>query len=191
MPDRPAAPRRPARAGHARVRPLRPVLVLAAGACAAAPRRHAPRPPAGSYELALCRAGPCAPGDTAAAYLTAVVVLLDSADAARLDLPRPRLARAPANGCFAVRHRRPRADSYAGLQDGGGLRWSRAAEGAGAVAFALFRSPDASYTVRVVPVAGGLAGSGASHGVGAAAISAPRDTVVARRIGDADPTRCA
>ena len=145
---------------------------------------------AGTYTLALCRSAPCAPGDTGAAYLTATVVLLDSADAARRGLARPAWERGAANGCFAVRHRRAQHDSYAGIRLGGSLRWASAPGDSGRIVFALYRSPDAAYTVRVAPTAGGLAGSGRSDGAGAAKIVAPPDTVVAARVGPPDPARC-
>ena len=160
--------------------------VMIGGTLAGRPAVAQVRP--GTYALALCRAAPCAPDDTAAAYLTATVVLLDSVAATARALPRPAWELAPANGCFAVRYRRrPQPESYAGLQGVGSLRWGPAPGPVGRIAFALYRSPDAGYTVRLVPVADGLAGSGRSYGAGAAEIVAPSDTVVATRV--ATPTR--
>ncbi len=158
-------------------------------ACPAAAQAPA-GPPSGTYDLALCRSARCAPGDTSAAYLTVTLVLFDSADAARRDLPRPEWQRGAANGCFAVRHHRAQHDSYAGIVSGGTLRWTAAPGDSGRIEFPLYRSPDAGYTVRVVGGAGRLAGSGTSWGAGAAEISAPRDTVVAVRVGGPDPARC-
>lgn len=146
---------------------------------------------AGTYELALCRTASCAPGDTTTAYLTATVVLLDSAAAARHALPPARWQKEAANGCFRVRHYRQLTDSYAGIMREGRLHWRRPVAGAsGALTFLLYRSPDASYGVQVSPATGGLAGWGTSDGIGVAEISGPRDTVVAVRVSEADPARC-
>lgn len=144
----------------------------------------------GTYELALCRAAPCVPGDTAAAYLTATVVLLDSAETARVALAPPRYDRAPANGCFRVLHYRRLGDSYAGIVAAAGLRWRAAASAPDTIRFLLYQSPDATYGVHLSSTADGLTGWGNSGGVGVAAITAPRDTVVAVRVADANSALC-
>lgn len=164
-------------------------VVVAAAAAGIGPALSA-QSASGSYELALCRAAPCTPGDTAAAYLIATVVLLDSAAAAAGNLPSPRYERGPANGCFRIRHSRRLGDSYAGISRAGQFRWRPLAGSPGTLTFPLYRSPDASYIVRVAAMVGGLAGWGTSGGIGVAEISAPRDTVVAVRVSDAALAQC-
>ena len=164
-------------------------IIVAAAAAGVAPALSA-QPVSGTYELALCRAAPCAPTDTAAAYLIATVVLLDSAAAARHGLPRPRYEQGSANGCFRIRHSRRLGDSYAWISGTGEFRWRPVVGSPGALTFALYRSPDASYDVQLSPTTGGLAGWGNSGGVGVADITAPRDTVVAVRVSDAALAHC-
>ena len=163
------------------------VALIAVGASRPA---HAQRI-SGTYELALCRTAPCVPGDTVAAYFTATVVLLDSATAAAQSvLPRARYEREPANGCFRVRHYQRLADSYAGIVKASSFTWQPLGESPGTIAFRLYRSPDASYRVRTTVIGDRLTGSGTSDGVGAAEMHAPRDTVVAVRVAEADVARC-
>lgn len=164
-------------------------LLAAAGVSLSGSAASAQAAP-GTYTLALCRSAPCTPADTGAAYLTATVVLLDSADAARRRLAPPAWERGAANGCFTVRHHREQRDSYAGIEPGGSLRWTSSPGDSGRIVFALYRSPDAGYTVRVTSAAGRLAGSGRSYGAGAAEIVAPPDTVVAVRVGAPNAARC-
>jgi hypothetical protein len=139
--------------------------------------------PNGTYLVAVCRAAPCVPTDTVTPYLVATLVLFnDDGDAAQGVLPRRQRVEGD-NGCYQVRHRRNQPDSYAGIRDHWWTAWQWDSEHPGDIVVGLFWSLDASYAARLRLRDGLWTGSGRSWGVGATAISAPTDTVVAVRLG--------
>jgi hypothetical protein len=167
----------------------------ALGSCRpATPAGRAPGPAVappgvpGTYDLAVCRGVPCAPGDTLAAYALVTVVLFDSAGAERADLPPARYAAGRrATGCFLTRYGRRLSDSYAGMWPRDYFRWSGADS---SLRFTLFRSPDAYYVITARVTTEGLVGGGTSGGAGAGELRGPRDTVAATRTGPPDRLRC-
>jgi hypothetical protein len=174
-------------AGAAVVAACQPSVVRSSTADEAQ-RATAPAELPGTYDLALCRGERCVPRDTATAYLLATLVLFDSAGAVRADLPPVRYqTRQRATGCFWIRYRKRVGDSYAGILLRDYFIWTGAG---GVVRFPLYRSPDAGYGVELRRNPTGLVGGGTSWGVDAAEIHAPRDTVVATRLGPADRLRC-
>jgi hypothetical protein len=168
---------------------------------ACAPAARAPRPvasAAGTYRVAVCKLGPCAPGDSAGALVTGHLVLLEAAlDTAALPDSARRLLRGsflggPANGCYVLRRGGAPGPTYAGAAGVAATRWRTGPEAPGVLRLVLFRSPDASHEVRAALTADGLLrGRGVSRGVGAAAVTWAPDTVVAVRVGPPDVTRCA
>ena len=167
------------------------ILLVACAGTMRSPATETRRDIAGTYELAVCRAAPCRPSDSATAYATFTVVIYDSLAAARIDMPRASYEVAPATGCFVRGHRRDVVpDSYAGISLREYFVWK--ADRGGDVLVPLFRSPDAGYVVRLRATAGGLAGTGTSYGFdfpGPAPVY-PRDTVVAVRVGPPDRLYC-
>jgi hypothetical protein len=143
---------------------------------------------AGTYEMAVCRTLPCAPRDSAAAYVLATVVLLDSAGAIAADMPPSRWEPGRiATGCMVIHHRRSVPESFAGITVREYFIWR---DSAGMVNFPLFRSPDAAYDVSARATASGFTGSGRSWGAFEVEIRGPRDTVVAIRTGPPRRLRC-
>ena len=181
------------------------VLVLAALSTLASPP-VSQVPVAGTYELLICRDG-CGSRDKARAYIRGTLVLasgalsFDSASTrARRRLMQAFLFYGPPlrighadrlpdpNGCFVLTSVDTSTDSYAGIDRVGLLLWRL--DGASRVIFELYRSPDAGYDVAVRATGDALAGVGESWGAGAAATSAPRDSVVGWRIGPPSAARC-
>ena len=163
----------------------RPTAVPSAAADEPQPALPSPELP-GTYDLAVCRGGRCALRDTATAYLLATVVLFDSAGAAAADLPPAHYERGQrATGCFWIRYHKKVGDSYAGISPRAYFMWG----GVGSIRFPLYRSPDAGYVVELRRTATGFDGGGTSWGVGVVEIQAPRDTVVAARVGPPDRLR--
>jgi hypothetical protein len=179
--------------------PRSPVLLVAVvPACVAAARD--PRPgasPAGTYRVAVCTIGPCAPGDSARALVLGYLVLTDAPlDTAALpDSARRLLAgsflRGAANGCYVLGRGGAPGETYAGAGRVAATRWRADPGEPGVLRFVLYRSPDASHEVRAALTPDGLRGRGVSRGAGVAAVTWAPDTVVALRVGPPDLARCA
>jgi len=170
-----------------------PVLVCMAllsdpGAhCAAA----APDVIAGTYEIQICK-GPCSFARTTNVISKGELVLfaheLQKEDLKRFDGNRFRhLYGEPVNGCFAIAAPGTTAAKLS-AQDIGLTSWSKQQ---GQYRFSTYRSPDAGYVVSVSRTKAGLAGTGASWGVGVAAPDHPtKEYVIARRTGKATISKC-
>jgi hypothetical protein len=174
-------------------RPVSGFLACAAMASAAigtGPARSGPAtvPPVftGTYALRFCH-GPCTA--RVAPFRTGTLVLLDRPVRDRRGRAlRLHLEPGPVNGCFILHEagEKPRR---------GWLAWRPQRGRADAIAFQLDRSPDGGYAVELRLAASGLAGRGMAWGGAmgtpvAGASPAPVEGIVARRIGDADLTRC-
>jgi hypothetical protein len=167
---------------------------LSSGAAAAQPSRVAAA--AGTYRIAVCKAGPCATADTGRALLLGYLVLAAARvppgalpPAARAALPDQFLP-AAANGCFALTRGRASGRTHAGLALVAATYWRPDSDAAGAVRFLLYHSPDAGHEVRAVVRSGGMRGRGTSWGPGADEGRWSADTVVAVRAGPPDLRRC-
>ena len=144
---------------------------------------QSPPSPAGTYTFDICRGG-CGPRDQPGAYLRGTLILLDSV------IPVPESwGRYHPNACFQLTQIRPQEDSYAGIWKHGLTVWQRADSGHG-ISLILYRSPDAGYDADLRVMETELRGSGGSWGTGVAEIHAPRDSIVARRVGPPNPGSC-
>jgi len=146
---------------------------------------------AGTYELIICK-GECSFSKPKNVIATAVVVLFDRMmtlkDMARIG-PDYHYYTHDVNACYAVKLKAP-AQSYAGVNRIGITPWVLDGH---TIRFDLFHSPDAGYAVEVVRTGDVLAGTGTSWGAG---MGAPPpeytpDTIVGRRVGPADISKCA
>ena len=157
-----------------------------------------PVSPVGTYRIAVCPPGPCAPDDSLHAFAFGYLVLSDAAletatlpDSARLGLQWFSFDGVP-NGCFILaRGGAPHSNqrgSFAGAGEVGATRWDTA--GTGALHFSLYRSPDAGHGVSAIVTPDGLRGRGKSWGAGVVEVAWPPDTVVALRVGPPDFARC-
>lgn len=147
----------------------------------------------GTYEIVLCKPGPCSTKDAARAVLRGVLVLFakrlpptpDSAAPIRSAFYGPQKF----NACFVL-------DSvgagltYAGINRVGATHWMADSDEPRNLTFSLFRSPDAGHDVTGVLANGEFAGRGQSWGAGTAGFAGLPDTVVASRVGDADMAPC-
>ena len=147
---------------------------------------------AGTYEVALCKAGPCSLDDTTRTLSRGFLVLFAG------EMPRVTGAagaaltgwylRSPPNGCLSMTVPPPRSETFAA----GGVRstfWDMN-PGGDSVRFSLYRSPDAGHEVIAGIRNGELTGGGRSWGVGVVNVRYPRDTIVGRRIGPPDIEPC-
>jgi hypothetical protein len=139
----------------------------------------------GNYQLLVCREG-CGGGDTSRAYIVGTLVLGDTSIHSRRGIS---LADGSSNGCFQLERIKEMKDSYAGIMRGARVRWKRVAQ-SDSITFPLYRSPDAGYEVQLVRSGDTFKGTGRSWGAGAAYIEAPRDSIIAMRIGDVDSQVC-
>jgi len=146
---------------------------------------------AGTYDILICH-GSCSFDKQTNAITKGRIVLfaskLKQVELQRFDENRFRhLHREAINGCFTLE---PAGEPSrgAGTDNIGLTSWS----GQGSqYRFSLFHSPDAGYEVSVKRTKTGLAGTGSSWGVGVAAPRFPsKETVIARRTGNADLSKC-
>jgi hypothetical protein len=150
---------------------------------------------AGTYEIRVCRRGPCDDAADRSALRTLFVSIQpDSIPMTRLDeatrfmLMTGMAGAPPWNACFtAVRLLRP-AHTYAGLS-GVGVFYAEPDPITHQVTLWPGASVDAFYRVDAVLENGRLEGVGRSEQVPFTERPAP-DTVVGRRIGPPDPQRC-
>jgi hypothetical protein len=149
---------------------------------------------AGTYRIAVCKQLPCIPGDSTRALVTGTLVLLDTSivrsaipDSARW-LFNPYEFRSERNGCYALERLRDDVPTNAGGVST--TSWYRDSLQLDRIHFTLYRSPDALHAVSVRVGDSRLEGGGYSAGVGAAATRWPRDSVVAVKVGPADPSIC-
>ena len=137
-------------------------------------------PVAGTYRLTACTA-PCAGSDTATVVARGTLIL-DSAGP-----PRHSFSRRTYAGCFLLERRRDHP-SYLALFPQGYTSWDQPTPDS--IIFDTYRSPDAGHVVRATRTDSGFVGVGHSCGAGVAAIEVPDETVIGRRIGPPDATRC-
>lgn len=148
--------------------------------------------PAGAYDISICTAG-CADNRPESVLVRGRLILfaapLAEADLQRFDQNRfmNHAPDEPVNGCFTLEPLRQSA-IYAGVEKTGLTFWS---EHDGRIDFSLMHSPDAGYEVTVRSTPAGLTGTGTSWGAGAGAPAQHgEETIVARRVGDADISQC-
>jgi hypothetical protein len=157
-------------------------------------QRHSRTPDVeGTYEIAVCKVGRCAPGDTAVTLTQGILVLFATRlppvpDSAINLLRLPFLAEG--NMCFALEPRRPGSQTYAGLAGVEATRWQPDSATGQRITFSLYFSPDAGHEVTARIRHGTLGGRGTSWGAGVAAVEYPPDTIVGRRLGPPDITPC-
>jgi hypothetical protein len=171
------------------------ILVVACFLSIAASRTTCAKGPsgtiAGTYEILICR-GRCSFAKQTNAIDKGRLVLfankLQPSDLQRFDENRfNHIHGEPINGCFTLDHVGNPAD-YAAVEKLGVTSWSKQGS---QYHFSLFHSPDAGYEVSVKPTNSGLAGTGSFWGVGVAAPRVPiTETVIARRTGNADLSKC-
>ena len=149
----------------------------------------------GTYEIWVCRTGPCR-DSTDQRLVTRGVLVIGRSSEILAGLPDSlqralelRFTRAKANGCFDVAQQPRGAQSYAGILRQAGVAWTLADSGNG-IAFELYRSPDASHEVVLQRGTDELSGRGRSSGAGMAAVTWQPDTVIARRVGPVDVALC-
>jgi hypothetical protein len=146
---------------------------------------------AGTYDILIC-SGACSFDQQTNVVVKGRIVLfaekLEKVDLQRFDENRFSHHFGEAiNGCFTLETVR-KASIYAGGEKIGVTSWSRQGS---QFSFSLYHSPDAGYQVSVERTTAGLSGTGASWGAGAAAPKNPsKETVIARRTGDASISNC-
>lgn len=146
---------------------------------------------AGTYDILICK-GACSFDEQANVVVKGQIVLfadvLGKSDLKRFDENRFFNHHGePINGCFTL-HSVAKSSTYAGIEKIGVTSWSRYRQ---QYSFSLFHSPDASYPVTVERTMVGFSGTGASWGGGLGPPEDPiKETVVARRTGDAAITNC-
>jgi hypothetical protein len=146
---------------------------------------------AGTYDIRVCT-GACSFDAPANVVVEGTVILfakpLEKVDVDRFDTHRfASYFGESVNGCFML-ERVGESSIYAGAEKVGVTSWSFEN---GRYGFSLYHSPDAGYQVSVDRTASGLSGTGASWGIGAAKPdSSAKQTVIARRTGDANLSNC-
>lgn len=182
------------------LRGIQVACALGSLACAPEPsaRANMPRAIGGTYELRLCRvrcAGGDEPNSLAIGRLVLAGVAIDTSAHIRSDSARRHLTlqdiwesdEGPPNGCFVWHQRREDPLSYGKTWEGALVHWSAKED---SLFFRLYRSPDASHSVRAVRTQTGFQGRGVSAGAGAAEVDWPDDVVVGRWIGPSDFAIC-
>ena len=169
------------------MKPRAVLLILTLAICVAVgPSAAQTSSPAGTYRLQICRTS-CGLGDSADAYIRGIVVLAEGPGNAGGDPDRDS-REAGSNGCFWLTRIHQQDDSYAGLLRYGNILWRSPSPTS--VAFAIYGSPDAGYELVLTLAGVDLVGQGDSWGAGVAEIHAPSDTVIAKRLGPPDRSRC-
>jgi hypothetical protein len=150
---------------------------------------------AGTYQIAVCKLGPCSTEGGSERTLTRglLVLFTDSLpplpDSA-VRLLRPSYIGPFANACLVVDPPTWGSQTYAGIAGVQSTRWLADSVNPRRIEFDLYRSPDAAHEVTAFVTEAGLAGRGNSWGAGVVAVDWPPDTVVGRRIGPPEMGPC-